>query len=289
MSEKIFTNKKVGEMMMFCSKGYSDWGGVIKSDSMDDYFFGRMRTPVGELYWDQFNREISCILAIHAFVERYLPSKRPSNEYRDLKQQRYNFEHAVIEYKKQCSTILVSKEIDNKIGKNNALIEDRKNNIKASKNSLMQSFESNVSKVNGIVGSLGALKSMKKVLVSRESTRQERYKSMRRGFLTIASNMIGIFQPTIVGNSLIVSWMISDNLDIKKFEKTGSQLAEDKKDLLNTANGFSGDTNRGDFYTYVLVTALADHYGFSHNDGAKVNLEHEHFDDLMSVISKNSF
>ncbi|WP_062268551.1 hypothetical protein [Endozoicomonas arenosclerae] len=285
MSAMIFTPQKVKELAKFCSTGYDAWGKVIKKDTANHYVAGRDLSATGQAYWDSFNNEVSCILAIHSFIENYLSSKTPKDELERLKQVKSNFGVLTVEYKRQCSTDNLVKNVDKKIAKNRALKRDRLDNIDASLASLGASVNGIASKINGILGTLGALKSMKNNLASSDAPWDELYKTLRRDFYSVASNIIGIFAPTAVGNSIIVAWMSSDFYDYQKFEKSGQKLSEHKQEILKVADKFSGNTKIGEFYTYVLVTALAEHYGFSPNNGIKLNLEHKHLNIAKGILS----
>ena len=285
MSDTIFSNEKIQEMTKFCSSGYEAWSRIIAKDTADKYVVGRSRSAAGLAYWESFNSEISCILAIHTFMEQYLSEKVPPHKIGPLNQARYNFRISVVEYKRHCSTTHLTGEIDKNIEKNDALKKDRKDNLALSGKCLVASVNDISSKIGGIVATFSALKGMKKNMNSLDASRVEIYKTLRRDFLAVASNVIGLFVPTAIGNSIIVAWMASDIRDLAKFDKTGEQLAQSKQELLKAAGTFSGDTKIGDFYTYVLVTALAEHYGFAPNNGIKYNLKHEHLGMAKGILS----
>jgi hypothetical protein len=246
---------------------------------------GCARSASGQAYWDSFNSEISCILAIHTFMEQYLSAQAPVPELERLKRLRYNFRASVVEYKARCSTAHLTGELDKSIQKNDALKKDRKDNLVMSGAALGASVNDISSKINGIIATFSALKGMKKNISSLDAPRLELYKTLRRDFLAVASNIIGIFAPTVVGNSIVVAWMASDVKDLRQFDKTGEKLAASKRELLKAAGSFSGDTKVGEFFTYVLVTALAEHYGFAPNNGIKYNLEHEHLGMARKILA----
>ena len=285
MSANKFSNSKIKEMIKFCSTGYDAWGKVIQKDTANNYLAGRDRSTIGQLYWDSFNNEISCILAIHSFLEQYLTSQFPIETRQQLNNTKRNFRELVVTYKRKCSTTNLTHEIDKKLAKNNALKQDRADNLLSSGASLGASVNGISSKINGIIATFGALKSMRKNLATLDASWDESFKMVRRDFVAVASNIVGIFAPTIVGNSIIVAWMASDSKDYIKFEKTGQKLAEHKNAILKSADQFSGDTKVGEFYTYVLVTALAEHYGFLPNNGIKLNLSHEHLNIATGILS----
>ena len=285
MNSKIFSHEKIREMIQFCSKGYDAWGKVIRMDTAAGFVAGRDRSSVGRAYWDSFNNEISCILGVHTFLEKYLSSPSFEADFKQLDQVKSNFRLSAVNYKRQCSTEHLKKELDAEIAKNDARKNGRIQDLKVSSTCLASSVNDVASKINGILAAFGVLKSMKNNLASLDAPWDETYRAIRRDFLALASNIFGIFAPTSVGNSIIVAWMYSDYQDYKQFEKDGHRLSEDKKKLLGAADKFSGDTKIGDFYTYVLVTALAEHYGFSPNNGIKLNLKHEHLNMAKGILS----
>ena len=162
---------------------------------------------------------------------------------------------------------------------------DRLGDMDTSASSLASTVNGVTSKINGILATFGALKSMQNNLVSLDATWDESYKTIRRDFFIVASNIAGIFAPTPIGQSIIVYWMSRDFADYKKYNKAGQILSANKQKLLNAADKFSGDTKIGEFYTYVLVTALAEHYGFSPNNGIKFNPQHKHLDIAKGILS----
>ncbi|WP_444904486.1 hypothetical protein ACJJIU_06065 [Microbulbifer sp. CnH-101-E] len=276
MTPDIFTDLKIQQMIKFCSTGYDVWGKIIKRDVSNNYVAGRDRSIEGQIYWNHLNSEVSCILAIHSFLREYLTSKVPVSEISQLDSMKNSFLLTVVDYQRLCSTAHLTNNIDKKIEKNNALKKDRKINLGISTSSLASSIHDIPSKINGIVATILALKSLKQNLGAVDTSWSEHYRAVRRDFLAIASNIIGLFAPTAVGNTIIVAWMYSDIRDLKNFNKTALELSENKQKLLDAAGKFSGDTSIGDFYTYVLVTALAEHYGFSPNNGIKYNPQHPH-------------
>ncbi|GAB2884564.1 hypothetical protein ACCI51_09760 [Microbulbifer echini] len=284
MSADVFTDTKIQEMVKFCSTGYDAWSKIINKDVTNNYIAGRDRSAKGQVYWNNLNSEVSCILAIHSFLKEYLTSKVPTIEIVRLDKLRESFRHAAVDYQRRCSTAHLTKEIDKKISKNEALKEDRRENFAISSLSLVASINDISSKINGVVATIIALKGMRKNLTSFDASWSEYYKTIRRDFLAVASNVVGIFAPTAMGNTIIVAWMYSDTRDYLNFEKTGQQLSENKQKLLKAADKFSGDTSIGDFYTYVLVTALAEHYGFSPNNGIRYTPQHEHLSTVKGIL-----
>ncbi|WHI49631.1 hypothetical protein P3339_14250 [Microbulbifer sp. MLAF003] len=288
MGADVFTNTKIEEMIEFCSKGYDAWTKIINKDVANNYKSGRERSADGQVYWNDLNSEASCILAIHSFLREYLTSRVPASQIAQLDNLRDRFRIAAVDYQRLCSTAFLTKEIDKEIDKNNALKKDRRINFAISASSLASSVNDISSKINGVVATIIALKGLRINLASQNTSWREYYKMIRRDFLAIASNVVGLFAPTAVGNTIIIAWMYSDTRDYMKFQKTGQQLTENKQDLLKAADKFSGDTSICDFYTYVLVTALAEHYGFSPNNGINYNLQHEHLAMTKGVLARNT-
>lgn len=284
MKSNGFTNEKIKELIQFCSTGYSAWDKVIRKDVANKYMAGRDRSARGRYFWDSLNNEVSCILAIHSFIEQYISRDFPATGVERLKSPRDTLRVALVDYKRHCSTAHMSKEIDKKIDKNEALKQDRAKAIKDDRVSLISSVNDVISKINGIVNTIGALKTMRNNIVSMDASWDEAFKTMRRDFLLVASNVFGIFAPTVVGNSIIVAWMSSNYRDLKKFEKAGNELARSKQELLKAANQFPGDTKIGEYYTYVLVTALAEHYGYAPNNGLRLNLNHQNLHAAKSML-----
>ncbi|WP_444922501.1 hypothetical protein ACJJID_09425 [Microbulbifer sp. CnH-101-G] len=284
MGADIFNDIKIQEMIKFCSTGYDAWDKIIRKDVANNYAAGRDRSAKGQVYWSNLNSEVSCILAIHSFLREYLTSKVPASEIERLDQIRTNFRLAAVDYQRRCSTTHLTNDINKKISKNNALIKDREENLEVSNICLVSSMQDITSKINGVIATYLALIGMRKNLASVDASWSEYYKMIRRDFLAVASNIVGLFVPTSVGNSIIVAWMYSDVRDIRNFQKTGRQLAENKQEILKAAGKFNGDTSIGDFYTYVLVTALAEHYGFSPNNGIRYNPQHQHLDMAKGIV-----